>query len=143
MFFGLIIILIIKKNFGNNQFMKRNLETIESVRNRLMEIKGKDIVMKVNRGRRKIESFDAKLTETYTSVFMVKTDTNEPERSYSYTEVLCGNVSIYPKVVWYINYNYIKEYNHYNVWLAVCCFCCKKKAYCIFDQMKCNMFFIF
>ena len=78
--------------------MKKNLETIESVRNRLAEIKGQSVSLKVNRGRRKIESFDARLIETYPSVFMVSViDESETSRSYSYTEVLCGNVHIKPK----------------------------------------------
>ncbi|MBO7508219.1 MAG: Veg family protein [Clostridia bacterium] len=78
--------------------MRKDLETIESVRNRLTGIKGQDVCLSVNRGRRKIEKFDAKLVETYTSVFMVSVGGEfETNRSYSYTEILCGNVHIKPK----------------------------------------------
>ena len=78
--------------------MRRNLETIESVRKRLTEIKGQNVSLKVNRGRRRVESFDARLIEIYPSVFMVSVnDDAETSRSYSYTEVLCGNVHIKPK----------------------------------------------
>ena len=78
--------------------MKKELGTIESVRNKLLEIKGSDVKMQVNKGRKKIIKFDAKLINIYPSVFTVFVqNSSEPERSYSYTEVLCGNVKIYPK----------------------------------------------
>ena len=78
--------------------MKKELATIESVRKKLEGIKGSDVKMQVNKGRKKIIKFDAKLVSTYPSVFTVFVqNSSEPERSYSYTEVLCGNVKIYPK----------------------------------------------
>ena len=78
--------------------MKRELATIESVRKKLENIKGSDVKMQVNKGRKKIIKFDAKLISTYPSVFTVFVqNSSEPERSYSYTEVLCGNVKICPK----------------------------------------------
>lgn len=78
--------------------MKRELATIESVRKMLEDIKGSDVKMQVNKGRKKIIKFDAKLVSTYPSVFTVFVqNSSEPERSYSYTEVLCGNVKICPK----------------------------------------------
>lgn len=81
--------------------MKRELATIESVRKKLENIKGAEVKMQVNKGRRKIIKFDAKLISTYPSVFTVFVqNSSEPERSYSYTEVLCGNVKICPKNIW-------------------------------------------
>ncbi len=78
--------------------MKRQLETIESVKKRLENFKGIDVEVAVNRGRRKIVKFDAKLVSIYPSVFTVSVpNSSESERSYSYTEVLCGNVRICPK----------------------------------------------
>lgn len=78
--------------------MKKELATIESVRKMLEDIKGSDVKMQVNKGRKKIIKFDAKLVSTYPSVFTVFVqNSSEPERSYSYTEVLCGNVKICPK----------------------------------------------
>ena len=80
--------------------MKRNLETIENVRKRLEDIKGQDVKLQVNRGRKKIVSFDAKLVAIYPSVFTVTVDApNITERSYSYTEILCGNVKVSPKTI--------------------------------------------
>ena len=78
-----------------NRFMKKELATIDSIRKQLENIKGSDVKMQVNKGRKKIVKFDAKLISTYPSIFTVYVqDSYEPERSYSYTEVLCGNVKI-------------------------------------------------
>ena len=78
--------------------MKKELATIESVRKKLENIKGSDVKMQVNKGRKRIIKFDAKLISIYPSVFTVFVqNSSEPERSYSYTEVLCGNVKICPK----------------------------------------------
>lgn len=78
--------------------MRKDLGTIESVRKRLQDIKGSDVKMQVNKGRKKIVKFDARLINIYPSVFTVLVqNSSEPERSYSYTEVLCGNVKICPK----------------------------------------------
>lgn len=80
--------------------MRKQLETIESVKNRLENVMGKDIQIAVNRGRRHFVKYDAKLLALYPSVFTVETnDKILPERSYSYTEVLCGNVRIFTKNV--------------------------------------------
>ena len=76
--------------------MKRQLQTIESVRGKLLELKGKDVKMAVNRGRRKIVKFDAVLTDIYPSVFTVLVGENGSQ-SYSYTEILCGNVKVVAK----------------------------------------------
>jgi uncharacterized protein Veg len=50
--------------------------------------------MQVNRGRRKIENYEATVQSIYPSVFTVKI--NSPcvvdTMSYSYSEVLCGDV---------------------------------------------------
>ena len=78
--------------------MRKQLETIESVKKRLENIKGKEIEIAVNRGRRKFLKFDAQLKNIYPSVFtVISPNLGETEKSYSYTEVLCGNVKIFPK----------------------------------------------
>ena len=78
--------------------MKRQLQTIESVRDKLTELKGKNVKMAVNRGRRKIVKFDAVLTDIDPSVFTVTVD-DSCSQSYSYTEILCGNVKVVAKTI--------------------------------------------
>ena len=76
--------------------MKKPVQTIDSVKQFLQQLKGKDVKMAVNRGRKKIVKFDAVLTDIYPSVFTVLVD-EQGSQSYSYTEVLCGNVKIVAK----------------------------------------------
>lgn len=78
--------------------MKKQLATIESVKQKLECIKNEEIQIAVNRGRKRFVKFNAKLVSLYPSVFTVVVENSVPkERSYSYTEVLCGNVRVYPK----------------------------------------------
>ncbi len=80
--------------------MKRDLETIENVRNKLEALKGQKIKFQVNKGRKKYVSFNGKVTAIYPSVFTILPDSeDEKEKSYSYTEVLCGNVKFSSKAV--------------------------------------------
>ena len=78
--------------------MKKQLNTIESVRQKLEDIKGGEVQVAVNRGRKRFVKFNAKLVSLYPSVFTVVVENSIPaERSYSYTEILCGNVRVNPK----------------------------------------------
>lgn len=75
--------------------MKTNL-TINDIKNSLSEIKGKNVQMLVNRGRKKTEKFFGEVQNLYPSVFTVKFSNIEGNNlaTYSYTEVLCGHVKI-------------------------------------------------
>lgn len=80
--------------------MKKNLETIETVKSSLEKFKGEQVKMIVNRGRKKLVKFNAVLVDTYPSIFTVSiSGETETKQSYSYTEILCGSVKISPKVV--------------------------------------------
>ena len=80
--------------------MKKVLKTIDNIKTELESIKGKEIKIEVNKGRKKISKFNGELLDIYPSVFKVRVDSiSEPERTYSYTEVLCGNVKIFPKAL--------------------------------------------
>ncbi len=80
--------------------MKRKLETIENIRTKLEGLKGKEIKFQVNKGRKKYISFLGEVIETYPSIFKIRaTDEMEREKTYSYTEVLCGNVRINTKTM--------------------------------------------
>ena len=80
--------------------MKRDLETIENVRTKLESLKGQNIKFQVNKGRKKFVSFNGIVTAIYPSVFTILPDTEEgKEKSYSYTEVLCGNVKFSSKTI--------------------------------------------
>lgn len=77
--------------------MKKPILNVDIVKEKLNQMKGKNVKMRVNRGRKKIEIFSATLKDLYPSVFTVLANSNTLEsnlQSYAYTEVVCGNVRI-------------------------------------------------
>lgn len=75
--------------------VKLNLnEIIEQI----SALRGIEVNMKVNKGRKKFLKYTGVVENTYPSVFTVKVD--EPKHvgklSYSYSDVLCGDVSLRP-----------------------------------------------
>ena len=76
--------------------MRKINENLSEVKEKIEQLKGKDVKMQVNRGRKKIENYDAVIETIYPSVFTVKIKSpNVIElMSYSYSEVLCGDVKI-------------------------------------------------
>ena len=72
--------------------MKRNNVTLQDIKLQLLKLKGKNINIVANRGRNKIEKFAGILENIYPAVFTIKTDENC--KTYSYSDILCGNVKI-------------------------------------------------
>lgn len=71
--------------------------TIESIKDRLTDLIGENIVITVEAGRRKTTTHEGKLTETYPAVFVVELDDYKDsyERvSYSYADVLTNAIEI-------------------------------------------------
>jgi uncharacterized protein Veg len=50
--------------------------------------------MEINKGRRKIEKYQGVIENVYPSIFTVNVGGGKNPLSYSYTEVLCGDVVI-------------------------------------------------
>lgn len=69
--------------------------TLQQVKQDIVSLKGKPIQMRVNRGRRKIETYSGVIKHIYPSVFTVEIDkSNIDSITYSYSDVLCGDVKI-------------------------------------------------
>jgi len=62
----------------------------------ITKMKGEKVDMEVNKGRKKIEKYEAVIETIYPSVFTVKIEKpeNKGKQSYSFNDVLCGDVSI-------------------------------------------------
>ena len=73
--------------------MRNNL-TLNEIKEQIDKLKGQNIKMLVNRGRKKIEEIEGIIENLYPSVFTVKISDNFGKSlvTYSYTEVLCGHV---------------------------------------------------
>ena len=76
--------------------MKKMPNTVESIKQKIMELKGKEVNLYINRGRRKVSSYRARIEDVYASVFTVKTCSLDLESifTYSYNDILCGDVKI-------------------------------------------------
>jgi uncharacterized protein Veg len=76
--------------------MRRNNISLEEVKNKISELKGLNIFMAINRGRKKFDKFNAIIDNIYPSVFTVKVDALNQQRiqTFSYFDVMCGDVEI-------------------------------------------------
>lgn len=76
--------------------MKKMPNTVENIKQKIMELKGKEVSLHINRGRRKVSSLKARIENVYASVFTVKSCSVDIESifTYSYNDILCGEVKI-------------------------------------------------
>ena len=76
--------------------MKKMPLTIEDIKKRIIELKGTEVNLHINRGRRKISSYRARIENVYASVFTVKACSLDLDAisTYSYNDILCGEVKI-------------------------------------------------
>ncbi len=79
--------------------MKEPQTSLEDVKSQILMLKGKGVEMQINHGRKKIRKYSGVIEDVYHSVFVVKLDNalaNE-KVSYSYSDILCGDVKIAAK----------------------------------------------
>ena len=77
--------------------MKKPILNVDIVKSKLLGMQGRNVKLKVNKGRKKIEIVSGVLKDLYPSVFTVETKNIEKVLgllTYSYTEIVCGNVRI-------------------------------------------------
>lgn len=76
--------------------MKSKPNTIDNIKQRILELKGQEVDLKINRGRRKVSSYRARIENVYASVFTVRSCSLDLEtiNTYSYNDILCGEVKI-------------------------------------------------
>lgn len=71
-----------------------NVVTINDIKEKINALKGKNINLKVNKGRNKIVSLTAIISHVYPSMFVISptSKVDLDRKSYSYSDVLCGDV---------------------------------------------------
>jgi uncharacterized protein Veg len=76
--------------------MKRGLLNLNVVKEKIKAMRGVQVDISINRGRRKIESYRGIVENVYPSVFTVQVlgDANMKVVTCSYSDVLCGYVKI-------------------------------------------------
>ena len=70
--------------------------SLNEVKDKIKSLKGENITLAINRGRKKIDTVAAKIENVYPSVFTVKVNQiNQLDtQTFSYFDVLCGDVEI-------------------------------------------------
>ena len=71
--------------------MRKIIYGLDDIKEKISQMKGQNVQMKINRGRKRIENVCATIKDVYPSVFTIKTD-DEKLQTFSYFDVLCGNV---------------------------------------------------
>ena len=75
--------------------MKKSIITLDEIKKAVLSLKGEEVKLYINRGRRKISKFEGVVDNVYTSVFTVKDKiASTLTHTYSYSDVLCGEVKI-------------------------------------------------
>lgn len=74
--------------------MKKTASSLMEVKNIVNDLQGKTIEMVINKGRNKYITLMAFVDKVYPSMFIIKPmDKNKLDKfSYSYSDVLCGDV---------------------------------------------------
>lgn len=72
-----------------------NTEKLQAVKDEIFTLKGKNLKLMVNKGRKKIIRFYGIIESVYPAMFIIKPNENvELDRtSFSYNDVLCGDIS--------------------------------------------------
>lgn len=66
---------------------------INEVKEKILSLKGREVEMNINRGRKKFDTLNGVIKDVYPSVFTVATQENNSSiQTFSYYDVLCGNV---------------------------------------------------
>ena len=73
--------------------MRANVNALNEIKQRIANLKGNEINLNVNRGRKKIDKLQGFIENIYPSVFTFITETKNRE-TFSYFDVLCGLVAI-------------------------------------------------
>jgi uncharacterized protein Veg len=68
--------------------------TLYDIKDKVSSLKGQNISLKINKGRNKIVSLTAIIDQVYPSMFVISptSQASLDRKSYSYNDVLCGDV---------------------------------------------------
>jgi uncharacterized protein Veg len=74
--------------------MKNTTLTLNAVKDKINSLQGQNIPLKINKGRNKIVSVTAIIDKVYPSMFVISptTEVDLDRKSFSYNDVLCGDI---------------------------------------------------
>ena len=65
--------------------------SIEEVKTKIRNLKGSEVEVNINRGRKKYDTLSGVIKDVYPSVFTIENESSQVQ-TFSYYDVLCGNV---------------------------------------------------
>lgn len=71
--------------------MRQRATSVEEVKRKIAELKGKDLSVAVNRGRKKITRMSGVIVDLFPSVFTFRAAAGDIV-SFSYSDVICGDI---------------------------------------------------
>ena len=84
-----------KNIFKRKEVMKKMPNTVDNIKQKIMKLKGQVVDLHINRGRRKVSTYRARIENVYASVFTVKSlNVEENINTYSYKDLLWVDVKI-------------------------------------------------
>ncbi len=76
--------------------MRKTIMSVTEAKQHIDTLRGSDLKISVNKGRKKIVHYDGQIAETYPSVFTLKIagEKNLNVLSCSYSDYICGGVKL-------------------------------------------------
>ena len=71
--------------------MRQHATSVEEVKRKIAELKGKDLSVAVNRGRKKVTRMSGVIVDLFPSVFTFRAAAGDLV-SFSYSDVICGDI---------------------------------------------------
>lgn len=65
--------------------------SIDEVKTKIRDLKGREVAVNINRGRKKYDTLSGIVKDVYPSVFTIENESAQLQ-TFSYYDVLCGNV---------------------------------------------------
>lgn len=83
----------LRRDMAIIDFMRARATSIEEVKTRIRDLRGKNLRVSVNKGRKKTIKLDGVITDIFPSVFMFRSATGDTV-SFSYSDVICGDIKL-------------------------------------------------
>lgn len=76
--------------------MRKRAVSVEEVKETINNLRGSDLKISVNKGRKRILKYDGVIGDLYPAVFTlrIKSDKNVDLLSFSYSDVICGDIKL-------------------------------------------------
>ena len=71
--------------------MRKAVNSLDQIKSQILSLKGSEVAVNINRGRKKYSKLNGIIKDVYPSVFTIVMQENQIQ-TFSYYDVLCGNV---------------------------------------------------